>query len=451
MRGLYFSLIYALFFLLGVEAPFILTLGYVWVDTFRPHLVAFSFLREIPASMIMGAAALAAYFLLDRRHPPRLNSGIVLMILFAIWVTLTTTWAVAPEAAWPKWDWASKTIAFAAFVPFVIRSKNQIEAFIAVYVFSFVGHILPYGIKAVVGGSGYGQALGLMNNNTGIAESSTLAAIATSLIPLLLFLKDHSELVPRNRFTALGYWGLCAACVTATIGTHARTGVIGLAIVGIAFWLGSKRKILVGIAGAIALAVGLHATSETWLDRMSTITNYTSENSALGRVRVWEWTIDFAKENPLGGGFNSYLVNSIMLPTETGEEVEVRAKAFHSIYFEVLGEQGFVGLFLFLGLAGVSFLYLRKAARAGHEFKELQWTSALSSALLVSLITLMACGAFIGVAFQPPLYYVFCLSFCIHEYVRRVRQAGGQPAAAASYRRYRPQPASGATLAARKS
>lgn len=448
MRALYFCVIYAMFFVLGVEAPFILTLGYVWVDTFRPHLVAYSALQNVPVSMVMGVAALGSYLLLDRRHPPRLNGGIVLTILLAIWVTLTTTWAEAPDAAWPKWDWAFKTVAFSAFVPFVIRSRTQIEAFLAVYVFAFAAHILPYGIKAVLGGSGYGRTLGLIQSNSGIAETSTLASIAMSTIPLLLFLKDHGSLIPKNRFTTFIYWSLCAACVTATIGTHARTGLIGFAVVGLAFWLKSTHKVLLAAAGIVGIAVGLHMASGAWVDRMSTIQSYDSEQSALGRIRVWEWTIDYVKENPLGGGFNVFVVNSVTLPTESGVDREVKGKAFHSIYFEVLGEHGFVGLFLFLGIAGLSLLYLWKAVRAGREYQELQWTASLASALMVSLVTLMTCGAFIGIAFQPPLYYIFSASFCIHAYVRRVRAAAEGPAPAKPLRGYRgSQPSLGTALA----
>jgi probable O-glycosylation ligase (exosortase A-associated) len=418
-------------------------LGYVWVDTFRPHLVAYTVLQGIPVSMIMGVAALGSYFLLDRRYRPKASAGIVLTILLAIWVTLTTTWAAAPHEAWPKWDWAFKTVAFSAFVPYVIRSKNQIEAFLAVYVFAFAAHILPVGLKAVLGGSGYGRTLGLIQSNSGIAETSTLAAVATSTIPLLLFLKDHGTLIPKNRFTGMAYWGLCAACVAATIGTHARTGLIGLALVGIALWLKSRHKVLLALASLIVIGVGLQLTSE-WAARMSTIKSYDSENSALGRIRVWQWTIDYAKENPLGGGFNVFVINSVTLPTEGGGEIEIKGKAFHSIYFEVLGEHGFVGLLLFLSIAGLSFLYLWKASRAAREHEELQWAGSLASALTLSLVTLMACGAFIGIAFQPPLYHIFSASFCIHAYVQRVR-AANEKSTANAFRGYGSQrPALGA-------
>jgi hypothetical protein len=33
---------------------------------------------------------------------------------------------------------------------------------------------------------------------------------------------------------------------------------------------------------------------------------------------------------------------------------------------------------------------------------------------------MLACGAVIGIAFQPFFYYLFALCFCLREYVRRV-------------------------------
>ena len=70
LRSLFLTLVYLSFICLGVAAPFVLTLGYVWVDTFQPQAVAYIILNQIPVALIMGVAALASYFLMDRRSPP---------------------------------------------------------------------------------------------------------------------------------------------------------------------------------------------------------------------------------------------------------------------------------------------------------------------------------------------------------------------------------------------
>src|ERR1700712_308355 len=110
--------VYVSFLGLSVRAPFVATLGYVWVDTFQPQGVAYIILNQLPVAMIMGLIALAGYFLLDRRSPPPLTTQTVLQACMAVWITLTLIWAEVPDAAWVKWDWAFKTIAFATFIPY---------------------------------------------------------------------------------------------------------------------------------------------------------------------------------------------------------------------------------------------------------------------------------------------------------------------------------------------
>ena len=97
----------------------------------------------------------------------------------AIWVTLTLIWAQVPDAAWEKWDWAFKTVAFATFLPFVIRSRVQIEAFAQTYVFSLAANFVPFGLKVLISGGGYGRDLGLVGGNSGLGGGG----IALHLLP----------------------------------------------------------------------------------------------------------------------------------------------------------------------------------------------------------------------------------------------------------------------------
>ena len=108
-----------------------------------------------------------------------------------------------------------------------------------------------------------------------------------------------------------------------------------------------------GAAVAVLAAVLFHPGSD-WADRMSTITQYNTEGSSLGRILVWEWTLHFVQSHPFGGGFNAYVVDTITFPAldDVGAPIVIHGKAFHSMYFEALGEHGWPGLGLLLGLAG---------------------------------------------------------------------------------------------------
>src|ERR1700733_13396780 len=105
LRSLWLLFLYTRFLGLSVNAPFIATLGYLWVDTFQPQNVAYIVLNQIPVALLMALAALGTYLLFDRRSPPRLNIGTILQVALAVWVTVTLLWAEVPDAAWAKWDW----------------------------------------------------------------------------------------------------------------------------------------------------------------------------------------------------------------------------------------------------------------------------------------------------------------------------------------------------------
>ena len=432
LRSLYITAIYVSFLVFGAAAPFMFSLGYVWVDTFYPQAVVYEILNQLPVSLIMAAAAVGGFAMLDRRKG-RLTPTSCLLMGFAAWVTLSTaSWAEVPSAAWDKWNYACKTICVGAFLPFVFRSRIQIEAFLQIYLFSVAVHFLPVGIKTMVSGGGYGRQLGIVGGNSLLAEGSTLATVALMLVPIILYLRRNARIVPRNLATDLLYLALAVAAVAAAIGTYERTALIGLVVVGAGLWLSSRRKLLFGAIGLMAaLAISL-LTSSAWNQRISTVGDYDTEGSALGRILVWRWTLNYVASHPFGGGFNAYIIDRIQFPPDAdGHVLVVHGKAFHSIYFEVLGEQGWVGLALFALIVGFALWELRAVARLARRMRQLAWARELAFALQVALLTLLACGAFIGIGFQPMLYYLIGISACLREHVRQVEARGDarEPAA----------------------
>jgi len=431
-RSLYLIAIYLSFFVLGRNAPFALALGYVWVDTFNPQSMAYIVLPQIPVSLIMALATIASYLIFERQKP-RITLTSILLLLFAVWVTMTTAlWAEVPDSAWEKWNFAFKMLCFAAFLPSVFRTRIQIEALLQIYLLSISVHFIPVGLKTMVSGGGYGRALGIVAGNSLLSEGATLAGVSLMLIPIILYLRRNTLIMPKHWVVKLGYSGLVSLALAAAIGTYERTALVGMAIVGGGVWLRARRKILYGVLGVLMVLAVASRTSEAWNARISTIRHYETETSALGRLLVWQWTIGYANEHPFGGGFNSYKIDQVSFPPETpgGDPVVAKGIAFHSIYFEVLGEQGYVGLGMFFSIIFLSFWQLHKVARITKNVREMVWAKELAYALQVALLTLLACGAFIGIAFQPMLYYLFALSACLRAHVREVQRLGYMPAAA---------------------
>jgi putative inorganic carbon (HCO3(-)) transporter len=429
LRSLWLLFLYMSFLGLSTNAPFVATLGYIWVDTLRPQDVAYILLNQIPVAMLMGAVAVGGYFVMDRRSPPRLSAVIALQIALIIWMNMTMLWAQVPAAAWEKWDWAFKTVAFAAFIPFVIRSRIQIEAFAQTYVFSLAANFIPFGIKTVISGGGYGTNLGLAKGNSGLAEGGLLSTVCLMAVPLAVYLSRHSQLIPRVKLMPLIYWFISGLAIVTAIGTYERSALVGLVVLGIYMWIRSRRKLGFGV---VAIAVGLlvvYTTSSAWNARISTIAS--PENSANVRILVWRWTLEFSATHPFGGGFQAYLINHIEIPASSGAPAIIEfGRAFHSIYFEMLGELGFPGLILFLLITTVTFVNLRRIVKKARAYPGLEWVVSLSDALQSGLAVFLTSGAFVGIAFQPMYWYFIAMSISLDAYVWRVENQTAKPVTA---------------------
>jgi probable O-glycosylation ligase (exosortase A-associated) len=421
VRSLWLLAIYLIFIGLGATAPFVATLGYVWVDTFRPQEVAYFLLNDLPVAMIVGVMALGSYVLSDRRSPPPVSLETVLQVLMAVWVTTTLLWAERPDEAWTKWNWAFKTVAFSAFIPFVIRSRVQIEAFAQIYVFSLAANFVPFGLKTLISGGGYGSNLGLQQGNAGLAEGGLLSTVCLMAVPLAVYLSKYSQLIPRLEKVGWAYWGVAALAILTAIGTYERSALVGLVVLGIYMWIRSRHKFAFGLAAIVVAGLVAFTTTSAWNDRISTIGTYSSDNSASTRILVWKWTLEYTSMNPMGGGFMSYLIDHVEVPSTDGSPGFTEfGRAFHSIYFEVLGEQGYPGLIMFLLLAGLTFFRLRLLSKKARVYPELHWVAALSDALQSGLAVFMTSGAFVGIAFQPMFWYFISMGISLNAYMWRV-------------------------------
>jgi putative inorganic carbon (hco3(-)) transporter len=433
LRSLLLLFVYVAFLGLSASAPFVATLGYVWVDTFQPQAVAYLILNQIPVAMIMGAVAFAGYLVLDRRSPPPMTPQALLHIGMAVWITCTLIWAQAPDPAWEKWDWAFKTLAFSVFIPYVIRSRIQIEAFVQVYVLSLAANFLPFGIKVLISGGGYGMNLGLQQGNSGLSEGGLLSTVCLMTVPLAVFLFRHGQLVSNLKIVRLGYLVVAGLAIVTAIGTYERSALIGLVVLAGYMWVRTKAKVGFGIVLAIAACFIIYTASSAWNTRISTVGNFEKENSAYTRILVWRWTLEFVATHPLGGGFQTYVINHVDVPGAGNEPGHIEfGRAFHSIYFEVLGEHGYPGIIIFLTLAGTMFLKLRRLAKRARAHPELQWVVGLADALQSGLAVFLSAGAFVGIAFQPMFWYFVSMGVCLNAYMWRVERQ--QPGHSAGWR-----------------
>jgi probable O-glycosylation ligase (exosortase A-associated) len=428
MRSIFLLFIFLGLVGLGLRAPFVLVLGYVWVDLVTPQSISYMILPALPVSLIFGCAACAAAVLAPRDPSISLRPTLLLLIMFAMWMTASLTWAVLPDHAMEKWNWAVKTVAFSCIVPYLIRTRVHLETLLWTIVLCGMAHAIPFGSKVVLSGGGYGKALGVASGNTGLAEGSTLAMFATMLIPFCWFLWKHCSIVKPTRQVKLMVVAFGVSAALTAVGTYARTGLVALAVLAAAAIVYSKQKAKLVVGLALLVPVAAVFVADQWVERMGTLNNVGSETSAMGRLAVWQWTLDYVAAHPWGGSFGVYRINTFEMPLEDGSMLTGAAKAFHSIYFEILGELGYPGFILFMLIVLTTIRSLVAVKKAALD----DWTKDLATCTLAALLVYLAAGAFIGVAFQPFFYYLASIAVVLQNLHGRqaiIRSHGPGPTA----------------------
>jgi O-antigen ligase len=206
-----------------------------------------------------------------------------------------------------------------------------------------------------------------------------------------------------------------------------------------------KRRVLyIGLAGAAGL-MAVPFLPQSFLERMGTIENHQSDNSASTRVAVWKWTLDYVQDHPLGGGFDAYRSNKIkyktVVATTSGgttslefNDVEDQGRAYHSSYFEMLGEQGYPGLLLWLWLQGLGLWQMerlrsrwRKRAAEFPDDPSKHWQAPFANALQQAQLVYLLGSLFVGIAYQPFILMLVALQCGLWSYLKRVDQPERTP------------------------
>jgi probable O-glycosylation ligase (exosortase A-associated) len=152
---------------------------------------------------------------------------------------------------------------------------------------------------------------------------------------------------------------------------------------------------------------------EAMKQRQASTFDYQEDASALGRIVMWKFAIAVANDKPLGGGgFNVFYDNPTrarFLPRNAEGEQE-QGRAAHSIYFEVLGEHGYIGLFLYLLTGFWAFFSAERTARQVRRRPDLKWAGDLGRMIQLSLVGFAVGGAFLSKATFDLYYHLLALT-----------------------------------------
>ncbi len=413
MRDLAFLAFLAALVGLGLKRPFLFTLAYAYVDIVAPQRLSYFLLNSIPISLTMAGLAIAAWFVADDKRNLKVTGRQWLMLLLLFYVALTTFNADLPDKAIDKWEWAWKALAFAIFLPLTLRTRLRVEAILLFMTLSAATIIIVGGIKTMLSGGGYGALNLMVSNNSGLYEGSIISTFAIALIPIIIWFARHGTIFAPDWRVKVFSGALIFACLLIPIGTEARTGLVCIAVLAILMLRDVKRRLLYLVGAGLLGAAAIPFLPQSFTSRMETIQAYQADQSANTRLAVWAWTLDYVQTRPFGGGFDAYRQNRIHVRTVdaqvSGELQTVSARseadegrAWHSAYFEMLGEQGWPGLFLFLLIHGIGLVRMERLRRRYRgRGDDMSWVSPLATALQHFQLIYLVGALFVAVAFQP--------------------------------------------------
>lgn len=396
MRDILVSIIVFGLLPLVFKRPYIGVLMWVWISVMNPHTQGWGFATTFPFAALIGGVTLVS--LVFTKHSKNLpfTSVTWFFIAFVMWMNVTTMFALYPEESFEQWVKVIKIMLMTFVTMMLIKTRRHIHLLIGVIVLSLGYYGVKGGVFTVATG-GEDKVWGPEGTFIGGNNEIALALIMT--IPLMHYLQmTSSKMWVRHSLTVA-----MILCALAALGTYSRGALLAIAAMGGFLWLKSQHKFRIALFVFVMALPALAFMPEQWGERMDTINTYEEDLSVKGRFNAWWMAYNLAKERPLvGGGFEVSMPELFLLYAPDPEDLH----AAHSVYFQVLGEHGFVGLGLYLLLALSTWRTGSWIIRNIGKQEEYRWAYNLATMVQVSLIGFAVGGAFLSLLYFDVPYYL---------------------------------------------
>lgn len=416
MRDMFFLAILPLMLYLMAKRPFIALGMWIWTAMFFPNAWMYGIGTMLRYNLIFTGIAVLGYLMLKNKPKVRFGALGALILLFLAWTTLSTAMTEGlPEVAWEIWSRFFKVILLFIFVVLIIDKKLHIDFFLGCVVLSIGFYGSLEALKYILSGGGH-MIEGFYGHVLGDRNELALAFVIT--LPICSYLL--AEYGSQSRLVRLGLLGVMSLLVVAIVGTQSRGGFIALLGLGGYFFMKSDRKILLAILVVVMVGVMSYIVSDTWTSRMNTINDAGDDASFMGRVVAWKLSFIMATRHPFfGGGFKaletftvwkSLTLDFFSFPffyTGTSLPDETKPHAAHSVYFQVLGDHGFMGLTIYLAFLARAFIGARRVARAAKAHIETRWIASAAVMLQLCIFAFCLGGAALSFAYFDLMYALY--------------------------------------------
>ena len=387
----------------SLKRPMVGVAVYVVISIMNPHQLTWSAARDFPWAWIYAVVTTIAAV---RFHGDRIREALRLHrlpLLLLAWTVISTVFAMDSGMSLPHLIAFAKVQYGVVIALICMRDIKDVRIMVAV----LAGSIAFYGVKGFVFMLGTGGNYRVNGpNNTTIGDNNHLALAMTMAIPLLYWLATQAT----RKWVRAILWLSIAGCVFSTLGTYSRGGFLALGVVAMAMVARSPRKLQITLLMLPVIAIALAFMPDAFWDRMNTIDDYKQDGSATGRINAWITSFNVANARLTGGGF-AFFQNAANYIAFSPPNPFPRAT--HSIYFQALGDHGWIGLALFL-MIYVGALLKTFSARRYASDPQSRAHNELLRAMQISFLAYLTGGTFLSLAFWDYAFYLAAALAVLH-------------------------------------
>ncbi|PHV04486.1 putative O-glycosylation ligase, exosortase A system-associated [Janthinobacterium sp. BJB412] len=369
---------------------------WVWISVMNPHSQGWGFARSFPFAAVIAATCMASIVMSKERFRVPVTPVSTVFVLFIFWMCVSSLFAIHLDQVGTQWVKVMKITGMTLVMFMLVRERRHIEWMIWTIVVSIGYYGVKGGLFTLRSGGNYrvwGPA------GTFIDDNNAFALALIMVIPLMYYLLS----LLKNRYGRYAMMGAMLLCTLASLGSYSRGAAVAMAAMILFFWAKSNNRVVIGVLLVCVMPVLVLSMPSQWHERIDTIKTYEEDGSAMGRINAWRMATNLALDRPLvGGGFEIYDPGVFLRYAPVPEDVH----AAHSIYFQILGEHGFVGLLLYLTLGALSWREGSRVVRLARTLPQLAWASNLARMLQVSLLGFAVGGAFLSLAYFDVPYYL---------------------------------------------
>ena len=411
--------------------------AWAWLSIFNPHRMTYGFAYNIPFAQITAVLTLIRFAMGKERKPFPWCSITAIHLMFLCWMGVTSIFAInTTEIVIDRVFWVGKIQIMFLLTLMLVRGRADIEKLIWVVTLSVAFFGIKGGAFTVLTGGVdrvYGPPGGMLEENNAFAVAEVIT------VPLLYYLSR----VTTRKWVRWGLYLSIALCAFSILGSQSRGALLAVSVMTLMLGLKSRYPVRLTVLFCAAGLLAVSFMPQTWTERMETMQAYNTESSALSRLFTWNMIWNLAKDRPIvGAGFG--IDNRDLYARYASFEGKFsiftpeHAWVAHSIYFQALGEHGFPGLFLFVGIGVATWVKASRLAKRARDDPEFgPWVPLLMKMVQVSLLGFAVGGAFLTmVHFDVPYYmigYVVMVDATIKDR-ERARSQRGNPLSVATAR-----------------